>query len=123
MADGTGGGSRRNPASDLGGILTGTGLRKYLEACRKDDMAAYDALHEAAATLKAGILRAGGGRKLAMGVDVRIAARRITKPILHAAELHLAAAKAHGTAWSVYMQTLGAPMPDKVSAKTFDPTK
>lgn len=113
----------RNPATDLSDILTGSGLRKYLEACRKDDMEAYDALMEAAAQLRTAIVRAGGGNKMLFGADVRVIARKITRPIRHAAELHLQAAKANGTAWAVYMQTLGAPAPGGPKGRVFDPTK
>lgn len=111
-----------NPARNLGDILKGSGFINFLNACRKDDMEAYDALHEAAQTVHQGIIRAGGGAAWAMGLDVRIVARRIRRAIQHAGDLHLEAAKAHGTAAAIYNATLGAPATGRRDAKTFDPT-
>jgi hypothetical protein len=112
-----------NPARNLSNVLKGSGFINYLNGCRKDDMEAYDALHEAAQTVYQGIVRAGGGAGWAMGLDVRIIARRIRRAIQHAADLHLEAARAHGTAAGIYNATLGAPAADRADAtKTFDPT-
>lgn len=108
-------------AEDISGILTATGLQAYLEACRKQEMAAYDALHEAAVRLRKGIEKSGS--KWAMGLDVKWAARKICKPIDHAANLHLEAAIALRVSWEYYCGTIGAPKKGKVGSGTFDPSK
>lgn len=111
-----------NPARSLDGILTGSGFLAYLDACRKDDMEAYDALHQAAQVVYQGVRRAGGGAAWAMGMDVRVIARRLRRAIQHQADLHLEAAKAAGTAAAIYNATLGAPVATRADARAFNPS-
>jgi hypothetical protein len=109
------------PATNTAGILTGSGLIRYLEGCRKHEMEAYDSLHAAAGEIAVGIRRAGG-RWWAAGVDVRLLARRLTRPIRHAADLHLEAAKALGTCAMILNGSLPAGKTGG-KRKEFDATK
>jgi hypothetical protein len=110
-------------SQDISAILSASGLQAYLEACRKQEMTDYDALHEAAVRLRKGIEKAGNGRWWAAGLDLKWVARKITRPMEHAADLHQEAAKALRVSWEIYLGTLGAPQDGKVGAGTFDPTK
>lgn len=109
------------PAKDMSGVLTGTGFLAYLEAQRRHEMEQYDALHEAAVRVRRGIIRYAKGRQGMMGIDVRIAARKITRPMHHAADMHLQAAKALSMTAQTYLGTLGVPA--KAAPRSFDPTR
>jgi hypothetical protein len=115
------GSTPKSPANNTSGILTGTGLHAWIEACRRFEMAQHDAYHMAASILQKGIERYAKGRKGLMGMDVKLAARKITKPIRHVGDLHGEAAKALATAWMMYTKTIGTP--DKTPAGSFDPSK
>lgn len=109
--------------ADSSGILTGSGLRAYIEDHRKDAMARYDELHEVAAILRKGIETMPGSRYLG-GLDQKALARRIVKPMLYAADLNEAQAKSLSALWAIYSATLGAPQSaDKASRTAFDPAK
>lgn len=108
---------------EIGAILSATGLQAYLEASRRELMTDYDSLHEAAVRIRKGIEKSGAGRWWAAGLDLKWAARKITRPMEHAADLQQEAAKALLVSWEIYLGTLGAPQNGKVGAGTFDPTK
>ena len=111
-----------HPAQDISGVLTATGLHTYINGVRAHLMRGYDGMHEASAVLRRGIERSGGGQWWAMGVDLRWAARKITRPIDHAADLQMEAAKALCTSWELYVGQFGA-MSQKAGAGTFDHRK
>jgi hypothetical protein len=110
------------PAKNVGAILTGSGFHAYIEACRAFEMVQHDALHAAASILEHGIRKYAKGRKGMLGVDVKLAASKIVRPIRHAANMHAQAAKALSTSWLNYQKTLGVP-DRKTPAGAFDPTK
>jgi hypothetical protein len=108
-----------HPAQQMNKLMTGSGLLAYLEAVRRNELEAYDALMEAAQIVRVGIRRSGG-RGWALGLDVRLLARRITRPIEHAADLHMEAAKALATSALIFRQTLELRVV-KTAANTFNP--
>jgi len=109
--------------ASLSDILTATGLRAYLEQRRKTAMASHDELHEAAALLQRGIENMPG-RWWAGGVDQKMLARRITRPLRYAADVEEAKAKALASVWAIYSSTIGAPQPAERTARTaFDPSR
>lgn len=116
-----GGSSSNFPAKDISGILTATGLHAYIEGCRRFEMLQHDAYHMAASVLEQGIRRYAKGRKGMLGIDVKLAAQKVTKPIRHAGDMHGQAAKALTVAWQNYLKTIG--VPEKTAAGAFDPTK
>jgi hypothetical protein len=111
------------PAQEQADIYTGKGWLAYLERCRKHDMEAYDALHSAAAEIQASIRRAGGRAWWTMGVDARVLARRMTRPVRHAADLHLESAKSYKTAARIFKESLSPSSAKQAGHKQFDPTK
>lgn len=110
-----------NPANDFSGILTATGFTAYIEKCRRHQMAQRDALLEAAAVLRRGIEKTG--KWYLGGLDAKWAARKITRPIRHAAYLHEEAAKALSSSHAVYLGTFGSAAKMKKDAASFDPTR
>jgi hypothetical protein len=110
------------PATNTAGVLTGSGFIKYLEGCRRHEMEAYDAIHAAAGEVAAGIRRAGG-RKWAVGIDTRLLARRLTRPMRHAADLHLEAAKALNVAAMIFNASLAPQTGSRGKQKVFDASK
>jgi hypothetical protein len=113
-----------HPAQDMGDILTGTGFLAYLEKVRKNEMEAYDALMEAAHLLRVAIRRSSPGRAWAFGVDNRVIARKITRPIVYMADCHLEAAKAAGVSAAIFRGSLAGPTSGSMAGgKSFDPNK
>lgn len=109
-----------HPALDMGDIFTGTGLIAYLDNNRKHLVTGYDALQEMAAQLRAAIRNSGNTRL--PGMNQRVVARQITRPVQYAADLHLEAAKGLSTAGSRFRQYfLANETGGRGSGRTFDP--
>lgn len=111
--------SDENPASDISGILTGTGRAAYSERLRRHLVGVADALNNAAAVEKAAIKKSG--RRWLRGLDVMRAAYRITRPTRHAADLCEEAARAVATGQAIYVEEF-APMSAQVK-DDFQPHK
>jgi hypothetical protein len=84
----------RHPAQDIPDPLTVSAWFKYLEVIRGHLVTGYDALQEAEGIIRDGVLRSGiEGHAAMLGFDVRLLARKVSRPIGHAGDLHLEAAK------------------------------
>lgn len=114
-------GSNGHPARDVSGILRATGLEAYLRKCAQHDVAAHDALHEAATLLRRGIERSG--KRWLMGLDVKWKAYQVTRPLRHAGDMHLESAKAYHVCLALYRGAFAEAARSRVLAGEFDPTK
>jgi hypothetical protein len=112
-------GATRHPARDIDGILKGSVFLAYLAKCAAHDVSAYDALHEAATTIRKGIEKSG--KRWAFGFDVKWKAHQITRPLRHAADLHLESAKAYHVTRALFLGAFAEA--GKPKAGEFDPTK
>lgn len=110
-----------HPATDMSGMLSGTGLTAYLHKCAKHEVGAHDAYHEAAALLRRGIEKSG--KKWLMGMDVKWKAYQITRPLRHMADLHLESAKAAYVCLALYRGAFAEAARQRSGAGEFDPTK
>lgn len=111
----------RDPAGSLGDILTGTGYIKWLEDCAKAEFARADIYDEAATIVANGIKKQG--RRWLRGADVHFAARRLTRPLRHAAACHHEAGRALMLAKSLYRMQFADATTERAKAGEFDPTR
>jgi hypothetical protein len=85
----------RHPAQDIPDPLTVTTWFRYLEVVRGHLVTGYDALQETAVIIKEGVLRSGlEGHPALMGMDIRLLARKVARPVGYAGDLHIEAVKA-----------------------------
>lgn len=118
LLDSWGGSSAKGPAHDYSGIAKGSGFKAYIEKNRAMYMAQHDALLAAASHLEK--LIQTKGRWWLRNLDAKFMARKITKPMRHAAALSEEAARALSSSWALY---LGAFSVEKPKTGDFDPTK
>jgi hypothetical protein len=86
-----------------------TEFQAMAEAARQHHHAAYDQYHVMAVELRRGLSRVQGAKGL-LGIDVRIAARRVSRHITHAASLQLESGRAVIRSFHVYQEHfLGKP--------------
>lgn len=84
-----------HPAQQIPDPLTVPDWFAYLERVRSHLIAGYDALEEAQEVIRYGVRHSGiDGHAALLGLDIRVLARRVARPIGHAADLHLEAATA-----------------------------
>jgi hypothetical protein len=78
-----------NPLLDVKDFQSGIAFRNYLERSRAHTLAGETGLRHAAAEIRS-LIRAGGGQ---MNPRAYLNARRIARPLIHAADLHHDAAQ------------------------------
>lgn len=96
-------------------------FRKMAEAYRANKAAVHDQLVVVSADLYRGLSRLNGSTFL-FGVDVRIAAKRVTRHLNHAAGLELAAAQAAMRSYDLYIELFTGKKPAS-HARQFDINK
>lgn len=113
--------TKRDPAGDLGDILTGSGYLAWLDARVKEHLARADIIEEVAVVVANGIKKAG--KRWLKGADTYFVARRVTRPIKHAAGLEYECAKAFSLARALYRGAFAEATTQRAGAREFDPTK
>jgi hypothetical protein len=92
-----------NPATQVDLVLTKSGLRTYLEQIRIHHGQLYDAEHEAAALLKRALTRYANenltGRRGLGGADIKLAVRKIVRPLEVGADFNEDSQRAFALCW------------------------
>lgn len=88
-----------HPSIDTSGFETGTGFVAYLERNRAHALAAETGYRAAAAEIRSLVRAAGSGQDRPMAI---MNARRISRPLLHAADLQLDEARMFSLCLSIY---------------------
>lgn len=78
-------------------------FQAMIEAARAHHHSMYDQYHVIAVELRRGLGKVEGAKGL-FGIDVKIAARRVTRHLAHAASLELETAKAVLRSYHVYQE-------------------
>ena len=90
-------------------IWTKSGLQRFAEGGRKQFLGAHDQLLVTADELEQA-LRTLPGHAGLFGVDTRHVARRVVKPLRHAAGLSYETAIAIQSTWTAYMRLVDGPL-------------
>lgn len=100
-----------NPTlDDIVGALSASELQRMCEQGRLLFTTSSDRLIVAADEIRNALARVQSTNPLLMGLDARASARRVTKPMKHAANLQLEAARAMQSSWRLFGQLyLGKP--------------
>jgi hypothetical protein len=111
------------PAARIDMVLDMDSLRQYLEDQRTFEGRQYDALHEAAVTLKRGLrlYARGQGRTQMVGADARIMIARVIRPFERAADQHMQAQTDLSMVWNNAVRLFTPDTKAKSSVHAFNP--
>jgi hypothetical protein len=109
-----------HPAARHDTILTGSGFLEYLRTNGRHQTVGADATEEVAAIMERAITRSS---RWPLGIDKRLAARKIRRSLIHAAQCQEAAAQAFARTRTIYLRSVGEPGSLKAAKGGMDPTK
>jgi hypothetical protein len=90
-----------HPAT-TGDIYTPDGLKAYLDRQRAHALAGSDGYHAMAWELRRAVERMGNNSRFFGGTQTKFAARRLTRPLFHAAALAEDQAKMFALVWAIH---------------------
>jgi hypothetical protein len=108
-----------HPALDTAGIYTGSGLKAYLDRQRAHALVGSDAYRTVAWELRRAIERMGSGAF--GGPKAKLNARRMVRPLMHAASVGEDQARMFSLVWEIH-NGIFVPEAQANQANTYRPT-
>lgn len=91
-----------HPATNVGNIYNPDGLKAYIDRQRAHALAGADAYYATAWELRRAVERMGGKSRFLGGAQTKFAARRLSRPLFHAASLAEDQAKMFSLVWAIH---------------------